>query len=103
MPVLLCISSYGRMSFERPSYSVESDGDIVLFKAPHDSPDRRTRSVVELGFRGGVPYARFCSELKGMSYAEKAGDFRLTTCPNSCNIVSACSSPSSQLRSPPSS
>jgi hypothetical protein len=60
MPVFLCISSYGRMSFEGPSYSVESDGDVVLFKAPHDTPNRCTRSVVELGLRRGVTYARFC-------------------------------------------
>jgi hypothetical protein len=61
MTVFLRISSYGRMSFECPSYSVKSDGDVVLFKAPHDSPDRCTRSVVELGLRRGIPYARLCS------------------------------------------
>ena len=59
--MFLRISSYGRVSLERPSYSVESDGDVVLFEAPHDSPDRRTRAVIELGLRRGIPYARLCS------------------------------------------
>jgi hypothetical protein len=61
MMILLRISSYGRMSFESPSYSVEGNGDVVLFEDPHYSPDRRTRSVIELGFRCRIPYAWFCS------------------------------------------
>jgi len=56
--VLLRIFSYGRMSFEGPSYSVESDRDLVLLEASHDSPDRCTRAVIKLGLCRGIPYAR---------------------------------------------
>lgn len=63
MAVSLGIFGHGEVPLKSPSNGVKGDGDVMLLKDLHDSPDGRSGTIIELTLRPWVSLSWFNREL----------------------------------------